>query len=162
MVLKQLKCRRKKRRRMKMDNWFQSKWFVRIISLAFAILLYVFVTFEVEVEQSEDVDAPGFTDSKKVVEVRENIPVDVKINSEKNVVSGVPEEVEVSLEGSVSVLTPVMKQKNFTTYVDLTELSEGPHTVENQHENIPKELSAYIDPKEIDIKIEERATETFD
>src|SRR5699024_6755808 len=71
-------------------------------------------------------------------------------------------EVEVSLEGPVSVLTPVVRQKNFTTYVDLTELSEGPHTVEIQHENIPKELSAYIDPKEIDIKIEERATETFD
>ena len=145
-----------------MDNWFQSKWFVRIISLAFAILLYVFVTIEVEVEPSENVDAPGFTDSKKEVEVLENIPVDVKIDSDKYVVSGVPEEVEVSLEGPVSVLTPVMRQKNFTTYVDLTELSEGPHTVEIQHENIPKELSAYIDPKEIDIKIEERATETFD
>lgn len=145
-----------------MDNWFQSKWFVRIISLAFAILLYVFVTIEVEVEPSEDVDAPGFTDSKKEVEVLEDIPVDVKIDSDKYVVSGVPEEVEVSLEGPVSVLTPVVRQKNFTTYVDLTELSEGPHTVEIQHENIPKELSAYIDPKEIDIKIEERATETFD
>ena len=145
-----------------MDNWFQSKWFVRIISLAFAILLYVFVTIEVEVEPSEDVDAPGFTESKKEVEVLEDIPVDVKIDSDKYVVSGVPEEVEVSLEGPVSVLTPVVRQKNFTTYIDLTELSEGPHTVEIQHENIPKELSAYIDPKEIDIKIEERATETFD
>lgn len=145
-----------------MDNWFQSKWFVRIISLAFAILLYVFVTIEVEVEPSEDVNAPGFTDSKKEVEVLEDIPVDVKIDSDKYVVSGVPEEVEVSLEGPVSVLTPVVRQKNFTTYIDLTELSEGPHTVEIQHENIPKELSAYIDPKEIDIKIEERATETFD
>src|SRR5690625_7223680 len=82
--------------------------------------------------------------------------------SYKYVVSGVPEELEVSLEGPVIVLTPVVRQKNFTTYIDLTELSEGPHTVEIQHENIPKELSAYIDPKEIDIKIEEKATETFD
>src|SRR5690625_6838971 len=96
-----------KRKRMKMDNWFQSKLFVCIISLAFAILLYVFGTIEVEVEPSEDVDAPGFTDSKKEVEVLEDIPVDVKIDSDKYVVSGVPEEVEVSLEGPVSVLTPV-------------------------------------------------------
>src|SRR5690625_7176317 len=54
-----------------------------------------------------------------------------------------------------------MRQKNCTTYIDITELSESKHTVEIQHENIPKELSAYIDPIEIDIKIEERATETF-
>src|SRR5690625_5408679 len=93
-----------KRMRMKMDNLFQIKFFFRIISLAFAILLYVFVTIEVEVEPSEDVDAPGFTESKKEVEVLEDIPVDVKIDSDKYVVSGVPEEVEVSLEGPVSVL----------------------------------------------------------
>src|SRR5699024_12799012 len=117
---------------------------------------------EVEVEPSENVDAPGFTDSKKEVEVLEDIPVDVKIDSDKYVVSGVPEEVEVSLEGPVSVLTPVVRQKNFTTYVDLTELSEDPHTVEIQHENIPKELLAYIDSKEIDIKIYEHETETYD
>src|SRR5690625_7785000 len=114
-----------KRRRMKMDNWFQSKWFVRIISLAFPILLYVFVTIEVEVEPSEDVDAPGFTESKKEVEVLEDIPVDVKIDSDKYVVSGVPEEVEVSLEGPVSVLTPVVRQKNFTTYIRSEERRVG-------------------------------------
>lgn len=145
-----------------MDNWFQSKWFVRIISLAFAILLYVFVTIEVEVDPPNSDEAPGFTGSQQEVEVLEDIPVDVKIDSDKYVVSGVPDEVEVSLEGSVSVLTPVVRQKNFTVFVDLTDVSEGPHTVEIEHDNIPKELSAYIDPKEIDIKIEERATATFD
>src|SRR5690625_6946619 len=101
-----------KRSRMKMDNWFQSKWFVRISSLAIAILRYVFGRIEVEVEPSEDVDAPRFTESKKEVEVLEDIPVDVKIDSDKYVVSGVPEEVELSLEGPVSVLTPVVDRKS--------------------------------------------------
>src|SRR5699024_8362723 len=152
MVLKQLKRSRMKRRRMKMDNWFQSKWFVRIISLAFASLPHVFVTIEVQVEPSEDVDAPGFTESKKEVEVLEDILVDVKIDSDKYVVSGVPEGVEFCLEGTVSVLTAAVIQKSFTTYIDVTELSEGSHTVAIQHENIPNELSAYISPKAIDIK----------
>lgn len=145
-----------------MDNWFQSKWFVRIISLAFAIILYVFVTIEVEVDPPNGGDTPAFTSTQQEVEVLEGIPVDVRIDSDKYVVSGVPEEVEVSLEGSVSVLTPVVRQKNFTIFIDLTDLNEGSHTVEIEHENIPKEISAYIDPKEIDIKIEERATGTFD
>lgn len=145
-----------------MDNWFQSKWFVRIISLAFAILLYVFVTIEVEVEPKNSSETPNFTSNKQEVEVLEDIPVEVKIDSDKYVVSGVPDEVKVSLEGPVSVLTPVVRQKNFTLFIDLTDLSEGPHTVEIEHENIPKDVSTYIDPKEIDVKIEERATATID
>lgn len=142
-----------------MDNWFQSKWFVRIISLAFAILLYVFVTIEVEVDDPED-NNPIFSGTQKEVELVEGMPVNVKVDSDKYVVSGVPEEVDVSLEGAVSILTPVVRQKNFNLFVDLTEYEEGTHTVEIEHENIPKELSAYIEPKEIDVTIEERATGT--
>lgn len=144
-----------------MDNWFQSKWFVRIISLAFAILLYVFVTIEVEVDKPEESQSI-FTGSQKEVELIKDIPIDVRIDSDKYVASGVPESVDVSLEGSVSILTPVVRQKNFTLFIDLTDYGEGTHTVEIEHENIPKELSAYIDPKEIDVTIEERATATYD
>ncbi len=144
-----------------MDNWFQSKWFVRIISLAFAILLYVFVTIEVEVDNSEGV-TPNFTGTQKEVELLKDVPLDVRIDNDKFVVSDAPEAVDVSLEGAVSILTPVVRQKNFTVYLDLTDLDKGTHTVEVEYENIPKELSVYIEPKEIDVKIEERATATFD
>lgn len=144
-----------------MDNWFQSKWFVRIISLAFAILLYVFVTIEVEVDSPEE-KMPGFSGPQNEAELIKNIPVDVRIDSDKYVVSGAPESVDVSLEGPVSVLTPVVRQKNFTVFLDLNDYDEGTHTVEIEHENIPKDLSAYIDPKEVDVTIEERATATYD
>lgn len=141
-----------------MDNWFQSKWFVRIVSLAFAVMLYIFVTIEVTPKQDDSLVFPG---GQKVVEVMENIPVDIRINGDKYVVSGVPESVSVSLEGSQSALMPVVRQKNFTVFVDLNDLEEGTHIVEIEHENVPKELAAYIDPKEIEISIEERATADF-
>lgn len=140
-----------------MDNLFQSKWFVRIVSLIFAIMLYLFVTIETETTQNESSIVPG---SQKESEIVENVPVDIRLDSENYVVTGAPETVTVSLEGMPSVLTPVVRQKNFTVYLDLLELNEGKHQVEVEIENIPRELNAYIDPKEVEVTLEERATTT--
>lgn len=139
-----------------MDSWFDNKWFVRAVSLAFAILLYVFVN--IEVATTTDSRVPGESDR---VEVLEDVPVDILIDEEKYVVSGVPEVVTVSLEGPHSILTPKAKQRNFDIFVDLREFEEGEYSVEIEHDRIPEELSVYIEPKTIDIVIEERATEEF-
>lgn len=139
-----------------MDSWFDSKWFVRAVSLAFAILLYVFVVnFE---GATTDSRIPGETDR---VEVLENVPVDILIDDDAYVVSGVPEVVTVSLEGPYSILMPTAKQQNFSVFVDLEDFEAGEYTVELEHDRVPEELSIYIEPKTIDIVIEERATEEF-
>src|SRR5690625_585963 len=138
-----------------MDNWFNNKWFVRAVSLAFAILLYVFVSFE---GTTTDSRIPSETDR---VEVLENIPVDILIDEDEYVVSGVPEVVTLSLEGPYSILMPTAKQQNFDVFVDLRDLEAGEHTVEIDHDRIPNELSVYIEPKTTNIVIEERATEEF-
>ncbi|HLS06517.1 MAG TPA: CdaR family protein [Bacillota bacterium] len=138
-----------------MDNWFNNKWFVRAVSLAFAILLYVFVSFE---GTTTDSRIPSETDR---VEVLENIPVDILIDEDEYVVSGVPEVVTLSLEGPYSILMPTAKQQNFDVFVDLRDLEAGEHTVEIDHDRIPSELSVYIEPKTTNIVIEERATEEF-
>src|SRR5699024_3803294 len=46
-------------------------------------------------------------------------------------------------------------------FVDLRDKEEGSYTVDIEHGKIPSELSVYIDPKTIDVDIEERATEQF-
>src|SRR5699024_8178576 len=136
--------------------WFQSKWFIRVISLIFAISLYVFVTVETDTIQDE---SRIFTGPTKEVQVLDDVPVDIRIDSEKYVVSGVPEHVTVSLEGRTSFLTPIVRQRNFTVYVDLLDKQAGEHTVQLEYDNVPGELSFYIEPETIDIVIEERATE---
>lgn len=138
-----------------MDNWFQSKWFIRIISLIFAISLYAFVTVETETVQNE---SRIFTGSTTEVQVLDDVPVDIRIDSEKYVVSGVPEYVTLSLEGKTSFLTPVVMQRNFSLYVDLLELEAGEHSVHIEYDNIPRDVSASIEPETINIVIEERAT----
>lgn len=140
-----------------MDNWFNSKWFVRAISLGFAILLFVVVYMEDTKYQTES-KIPSGSDK---VHTFDDVPVDVLIDSEKFVVSGVPDVVSLSLEGSTRNLTPVITLRNFEVYVDLRDLGEGTHTVELEYDKIPNELSVYIEPKTIEIDIEERATGEF-
>lgn len=141
-----------------MDKWFKSKWFVRVISLAFAILLFVFVNVEANTTQSDSRFIPGASEEMETVD---EVPLDIRMDEEKFVVSGVPEYVSVSLEGTNSILTPTVRQRNFKAYVNLDGLGEGEHTVEVEHENVPNGLSVYIEPKTIDVTLEERETKEF-
>lgn len=141
-----------------MDKWFNNKWFVRGISLAFAILMYVFVSVEAN---TTSLDSRFIPTASEEFQVLDNVPVDIKIDSDRFVVSGVPEFVTLTLEGAHSVVTPIAKQLNFDVFVDVRDLGEGEHTVEIEHARIPEELAVFIEPKTIDITIEERASEEF-
>lgn len=141
-----------------MDKWLRSKWFVSILSLALTILLYVFVNVETTTSQKDPRYTPSNSEETEQVE---NMPVNIKIDDEKYVVSGVPESVNVSLEGSASILRPTARQRAFDVYVDLRKLGPGEHSVEVEYANLPKGLKAYIEPKTVDVTLEKRATKTF-
>lgn len=141
-----------------MDKLFQSKWFIRIISLLFAIILYLFVAVETNVHQDDSRIPIGPTDDLQVLE---DVPLGIKIDADQYVVSGVPEYVTVTLEGRTSILTPIVRQLNFNVFVDLRDLSEGKHVVEVEYENLPDNVTAYIEPKTIEVTIERRTTKEF-
>ncbi|WP_047986579.1 CdaR family protein [Ornithinibacillus californiensis] len=145
-----------------MDNWFRSKWFIRGISLGFAILLYVFVSIE-EADTANESLIPNLFGGSTETERLTDVPIkDIRIDSEKYVVSGVPDSVTVLLEGTASALTPVVRQGSVDLYIDLMDLEEGEHQVEIQHEDIPNQISVYIEPKTINVVIEKRAANEFD
>ncbi|MFD2043366.1 YbbR-like domain-containing protein [Ornithinibacillus salinisoli] len=147
-----------------MDKWFQSKWFVRGLSLFFAIMLYVFAVMEDQgaSPNNEDKIFFPFPGSSTQTETVEDVPVEIRIDSEKYVVSGVPEYVNVTLEGtSSSALNLAVRQREFEVFVDLQDLGKGEHTVELHYGNISSELEVTIEPKTIDVIIEERATKEF-
>lgn len=141
-----------------MDNWFKSRWFVRGISLFFAIVLYVFVQVEMDQYQNDS----RIPDNNEGIQTVENVPINIRIDEDNYVVSGVPEFATVSLEGPTGTTTATARQKNFDVFVDLQNLEEGTHTVELQHSGVPEELTVYIEPKTIEVTIEERASEEFD
>lgn len=142
-----------------MDNWFKSRWFVRAISLAFAIALYVFV--QVEIDQYQN-DSRLLPNTSADVQTVDNVPVNIRIDEENYVVSGVPEVADVTLEGTMGTLTATARQQNFDIFVDLEGLEAGTHTVDLQHTGVPEDLNVYIEPKTIEVTIEERSSEQFD
>lgn len=142
-----------------MDSWFKSKWFVRAISLAFAVALYVFV--QVEIDQYQN-DSRIFPNTGSDAQTVDNVPVNIRIDEENYVVSGVPEVASVTLEGTTGTVTPAIRQQNFDVYVDLEDLGVGTHSVTLQHTGIPDELNAYVEPRTIEVTIEERSSEQFD
>lgn len=141
-----------------MDKWFRSKWFVRAISLAFAILFFVFVNVEVNESQSE----LRFFGGSEEMETIENVPVDIKIDSDNYVVRGVPESINMSLEGPKSVLTQIVQLSKFKVFVDLRGLGEGDHTVDMEYTDIPGDVEVYFEPKKVDVTIEERSSQELD
>ncbi|WP_042220728.1 CdaR family protein [Oceanobacillus manasiensis] len=142
-----------------MDNWFRSKWFVRVIALALAVLLYIFVNVETNRPTASDSTFPSQSDDAQTMR---DVPVEIEIDSDNYVVSGVPESVTVYMQGSPGILTPVITNRNFKVFVDLEGFEAGEHkAVEIQH-TISPDIDAQIEPKHIDVVIEEKGTKEFD
>ncbi|MGP4070832.1 CdaR family protein [Halobacillus sp. B29] len=141
-----------------MDNWLKSVWFIRIISLILAGLLWI----TVNVDNNMDSDSLFFNENSSDMETMDNIPLEIRFDSEEYVVSGLPQEVSVTVEGQASVVTPVVRQKNFTVFVDLNGLGPGVHEVSLQHSGISNQLSVSLKPKTIEVTIEEKVNEDFE
>ncbi|UFT99549.1 hypothetical protein KO561_00785 [Radiobacillus kanasensis] len=143
-----------------MDNWLKSRWAIQIVSLALALLLFVSVSLD---ENADETDLNGtlFGGTEETQKV-EDIPVDIRIDNDKYVVSGVPQTVTVTLEGPTDEIQPAVIQQNFDVFVDLEDLEPGTHTVNMQHSGISDDLNVYIEPNSIEVVIEEKATEEFD
>lgn len=142
-----------------MDEWLKKPWVIRIVSLALAVLLFTAVSLDENTEQSSS--PSDFFGSSEETQILEDVPVSVKIDQEKYVVSGVPQIVSVELEGSNSVVTSTATQRNFEVYLDLQGLKAGTYVVPFQSSGISNSLDVYIEPKEVEVYIEERATNEF-
>ena len=95
------------------DKLIESPWFIRIVALLLALLLFE----NVYEENGQEVNVP----QDKQVEVIEDVPVKVYYDTENLVVTGVPETVTLTLSGPRSNLTQAVTQRAFEVYVDLTE-----------------------------------------
>lgn len=142
-----------------MDNWLKNPWAIRFISLILAILLYVAVS----ISQETPSDVRTFnTNGTSETERLNDVPVDIVMDDdEEYVVSGVPETVDVNLEGSNSTITPIIRQSTLDVYADLREYGPGTHEVDLQYSGVSENVNVYMEPQTVEVTIEERATEEF-
>src|SRR5690554_6687571 len=94
-----------------MNDWLNKPWVIRVISLFLAILTFLVISFDNQDTRSADVGSFDYIfNNSRESETLEDVPVNIVIDDEKYVVSGVPEVVTMSLTGTVSVVQSTVTQ----------------------------------------------------
>jgi YbbR domain-containing protein len=135
-----------------MDKFMDNPWFLRFIALFLAIILF----FSVQAEEKKGSKTVG-----DAMDIIRDVPVEVYYDNENLVVTGVPEAVNMTIEGPTNIVQTTKLLKDFTLRVDLSSLPMGKHTVRIQHENISEKLQVRLDPATITVVIEEKITQSF-
>ncbi|MDQ0177814.1 CdaR family protein [Bacillus chungangensis] len=139
-----------------MDKFMDSKWFMRIVAMLLAVLLYTSVNFD----EQEITRRNGFTQQRDT-ETIQNVPVEVHYDEENLVVTGVPHTVNVIVEGPKSIVQSTKALRDFTVFVDLADAQIGNQIVRMEHQNISDKLKVKIDPSQIEVSVQEKVTKEF-
>lgn len=145
----------------KKGSIFGSVWFMRIASLILAIFLFMYVNSEKNGflrQTTRGSDSGNALMSNKTMSIR--MPLELKMNSQKYVVTGYPQYVKVRVSGPSAMVTTVSNTQNFKVYADLTKLGIGTHTVTLKESGLNSELRSTIKPQQIKVNIEPRSTVT--
>lgn len=136
-----------------MDKMMDNPWFLRIISLLFAVLLFISVQNELE---GNEINAAGTS-----VESIPNVPLQVYYDDDNLVVTGAPQTVTLNIEGPSNLVLSAQTMQDYTVFIDLRELTLGQHEVDVQYENLPERLEVRTNPQTVTVNIEELITEEF-
>ncbi|MFS0865673.1 YbbR-like domain-containing protein [Fredinandcohnia sp. 179-A 10B2 NHS] len=141
-----------------MDRFLDNRWVTRIIALMLALLLFASVSFENQPASKSPSGFPLFTD---YTETLTEIPVNAYYDEENLVVSGVPQFVNVTINGPSGVTKKEGLQKEIEVYADLSQLTVGTHKVKLQYRNVSEKINVKIDPAEITVVLQEKVTKEF-
>lgn len=136
-----------------MDKLFNSNWLIRITALIFAIALFFFV-------QSEN-DTTKNTSNAQQADIIEDVKLEAYYDDENLIVSGLPETVNIGIEGPTPIVLREKLAKDYKVFVDLNDLLIGEHRVTIQTENFSEKLKVSIYPSVVNVSIEEKVTKEF-
>lgn len=135
-----------------MDKLFGSQWVLRITALILALLLAIYVKAII----SADSDF-----LKTDADILTNVPLEVYYDDENLLVTGIPETVNVRIEGPMQIVQQTKLLKDYKVFVKLNALLIGEHSVTVLSENFSDKLKVTIDPAILNVVIEERVTKEF-
>lgn len=142
------------------DSFFSNIWVLRIASLVLAIFLFVYVNGSKDgfLRQNTRSGQSSSLMSNRSVTIK--VPLQLKTNNQKYVISGYPQYVRVRVSGPSALATTTSNIQNFRVYADLTGLDIGHHTVKLKQSGLNSELRYSIDPASINVNIQPRAMAT--
>jgi YbbR domain-containing protein len=138
-----------------MDKLMDNPWFIKILALLLAVLLYSSVPSTGK--KITDVNVPGEQSTATIT----NIPVNVYYDTENLVVSGIPGTVEITLKGPLTHIQSAKALKNFEVYVDLTKAKVGKQKVKLKVKNLSDKLTATVKPSSVQVSVQEKITKEF-
>ncbi|WP_019244577.1 MULTISPECIES: CdaR family protein [Bacillus] len=141
-----------------MDKFIETPWFLKVVALSLAALLYISVNFEAKSDSSI-----FNTPSTKGTEVVESVPVDVYYDRDNLVVTGVPKTVDVVLNGPKNLVIPAKNSRDFKVYIDLSdpEIELGDKKVPIKIKDLSEKISSSIQPAYAEVSIQEKVTKEF-
>ncbi|MFI8577959.1 YbbR-like domain-containing protein [Rossellomorea aquimaris] len=140
-----------------MDKFMESRWFMRIVGLMLAFILYLSVNFD-DIQKTANNNNGN---SQDAIETIQDVPLEVFYDRENLEVSGLPDTVNVTVEGSKAIVQQAKQVKDFRVYVDLNDIGIGEHQVKIKIDNISEKLDVKLDPDTVNISVQEKVTEEF-
>jgi YbbR domain-containing protein len=139
-----------------MDRWMDNPWFIKVVALVLAVLLFGSVP-------KNDPDKPGDVNvpSDEMAETVEDVPVKRIYDTDTLVVSGVPETVTVTLQGPKNLVQQAKMLRNFEVFVDLTDAEMGNQRVPITIKDVSERLAVTIEPGYANVSIQEKVTKEF-
>lgn len=142
-----------------MDKWLDklmdNRNFMKLVALVMAFLL--FGSIYDSNNATNDINIPGEQDTETI----EDIPIKSYYDTDNLVITGVPQTAKVTLKGPKPNLQNAKAQKEFEVYADLSKAKVGSQRVKLQIRNVSEKLTATIEPKFVEVKVQEKITKEF-
>lgn len=136
-----------------MDRMMDNPWLLRITALVLAIMLFFVV--RPDGSSTNDVDS---TASGMKEQILEDVPVELRYDDSNFVVSGVPQTVDVKIEGPIGIVITTQTGRNFKVVLNVKDKPTGEHTIAFEPEGFSDKLAVEVEPKNVKVKVEERIT----
>lgn len=135
-----------------MDNFMDNRWILRGIALLVTLLLFMSVNLVPQSSSSGLGDIP-FVNNKELVR---DVPVTPIYDQRNLIVTGIPKNVSVQLDGPNSIVKTAEMKKDFEVYLDLTSYALGTYDVPLKIRNISDKIKATIKPRTVRVTINEK------
>jgi YbbR domain-containing protein len=138
-----------------MDKLMDNPWFIKILALLLAVLLYS--SIPQTGKKLTDVNVPG----EQTTDTIKDVPVKVYYDTENLVVSGIPNTVDMTIKGPITHVQSAKALKNFEVYVDLTNAKIGKQDVKLKVRDLSDKLKSTLKPASVNVTVQEKITKEY-
>lgn len=134
------------------DRVLFSQKYGKFVALLLALLVYAIINI--------GDDASSIFETRQVYTFYSQ-PVTVLVNEETYEVSGIPETVDVQLQGDINDLQMIRQQNNLNVVADLRQLGEGSSEIQLEVQNIPSRVDAFIESGNVNVVLKKKISQSF-